>query len=122
MPTAAPRGTTRWHGASVRTDGVKIFAFVLCGMTASLAGLMLAARSTAGNPSLGAGLELDVIAAVIIGGTSLFGGYGSIVGSVVGAIFIGILGFGLLVLGLSTSIQEVIKGAIIIIAVSLNRR
>ena len=108
--------------SGVRTDGVKIFAFVLCGMTASLAGLMLAARSTAGNPSLGAGLELDVIAAVIIGGTSLFGGYGSIVGSVVGAIFIGILGFGLLVLGLSTSIQEVIKGAIIIIAVSLNRR
>ena len=60
---------------------------------------MLAARSTAGNPSLGAGLELDVIAAVIIGGTSLFGGYGSILGSVVGAIFIGILGFGLLVMG-----------------------
>ncbi|CDX30953.1 ABC transporter permease [Mesorhizobium sp. WSM4935] len=108
--------------SGVRTDGVKIFAFVLSGMTASLAGMMLAARSTAGNPSLGAGLELDVIAAVIIGGTSLFGGYGSIVGSVVGAIFIGILGFGLLVLGLSTSIQEVIKGAIIIIAVSLNRR
>ena len=62
-----------------------------------------------------------MIAAVIIGGTSLFGGYGSIVGSVVGAIFIGILGFGLLV-GLSTSIQEVIKGAIIILAVSVNRR
>jgi ribose transport system permease protein len=108
--------------SGVRTDGVKIIAFVLSGMTASLAGLMLAARSTAGNPSLGSGLELDVIAAVIIGGTSLFGGYGSIVGSVVGAIFIGILGFGLLVLGLSTSIQEVIKGAIIIVAVSLNRR
>ncbi|TPM42403.1 ABC transporter permease [Mesorhizobium sp. B2-3-2] len=108
--------------SGVRTDSVKIFAFVLSGMMASLAGMMLAARSTAGNPSLGAGLELDVIAAVIIGGTSLFGGYGSIVGSVVGAIFIGILGFGLLVLGLSTSIQEVIKGAIIIIAVSLNRR
>ena len=88
--------------SGVRTDGVKIVAFVLSGMTAALAGLMLAARSTAGNPSLGAGLELDVIAAVIIGGTSLFGGYGSIVGSVVGAIFIGILGFGLLVLGLST--------------------
>lgn len=108
--------------SGVRTDGVKIIAFILSGMTASLAGMMLAARSTAGNPSLGAGLELDVIAAVIIGGTSLFGGYGSIVGSVIGAIFIGILGFGLLVLGLSTSIQEVIKGIIIILAVSLNRR
>jgi hypothetical protein len=93
--------------SGVRTDRTKIAAFVISGVTASLAGMMLAARSTAGNPSLGAGLELDVIAAVIIGGTSLFGGYGSIVGSVVGAIFIGILGFGLLVMGLSTSIQEV---------------
>lgn len=108
--------------SGVRTDRTKIGAFVISGLTASLAGMMLAARSSAGNPSLGTGLELDVIAAVIIGGTSLFGGYGSILGSVVGAIFIGILGFGLLVLGLSTSIQEVIKGVIIILAVSLNRR
>jgi ribose transport system permease protein len=108
--------------SGVRTDETKIAAFIISGVTASLAGMMLAARSTAGNPSLGAGLELDVIAAVIIGGTSLFGGYGSIIGSVVGAIFIGILGFGLLVMGLSTSIQEVIKGVIIILAVSVNRR
>lgn len=108
--------------SGVKTDRVKILAFVASGLTASLAGMMLAARSTAGNPSLGAGLELDVIAAVIIGGTSLFGGVGDIVGSVVGAIFIGILGFGLLVMGLTTSIQEVVKGAIIILAVALNRR
>jgi ribose transport system permease protein len=115
-------GVTAARFSGVKTDQVKIWSFVLCGMTASLAGLMLAARSTAGNPSLGQGLELDVIAAVIIGGTSLFGGQGSIVGSLVGAIFIGILGFGLLVMGLSTSIQEIIKGAIIILAVALNRR
>ncbi|MFK8250116.1 ABC transporter permease [Ancylobacter terrae] len=108
--------------SGVRTDETRIAAFMISGMTAALAGMMLAARSTAGNPSLGSGLELDVIAAVIIGGTSLFGGYGSILGSVIGAIFIGILGFGLLVLGLSTSIQEVIKGVIIILAVSLNSR
>jgi ribose transport system permease protein len=108
--------------SGIKTDQVKTWAFVLSGMTASLAGLMLAARSTAGNPSLGKGLELDVIAAVIIGGTSLFGGQGSILGSLIGAIFIGILGFGLLVMGLSTSIQEIIKGAIIILAVALNRR
>lgn len=108
--------------SGVRTDETRIAAFMISGMTAALAGMMLAARSTAGNPSLGSGLELDVIAAVIIGGTSLFGGYGSILGSVIGAIFIGILGFGLLVLGLSTSIQEVIKGAIIILAVSLSSR
>ncbi len=108
--------------SGVKTDRIKIVAFMASGLTASLAGMMLAARSSAGNPSLGAGLELDVIAAVIIGGTSLFGGVGGILGSVIGAIFIGILGFGLLVMGLSTSIQEVIKGAIIILAVALNRR
>jgi ribose transport system permease protein len=94
----------------------------LSSLTATLAVLMLAARSSGGNPSLGQGLELDVIAAVIIGGTSLFGGYGSVVGSVIGAIFIGIVQFGLLTMGYSTSIQEVIKGAIIVVAVSLNRR
>lgn len=108
--------------SGINTDVTRISAFALCGMTAALAGLVLAARSAAGNPILGQGLELDVIAAVIIGGTSLFGGRGYILGSVVGAIFIGILGFGLIVMGLSTNIQEVIKGVIIIGAVSLNRR
>lgn len=108
--------------SGVRTDFVKIIAFSFCSFTATLSGLMLAARSTAGNPSLGAGMELDVIAAVIIGGTSLFGGHGTVPGSVIGAIFIGIVGFGLLVMGFSTSIQEIIMGAIIIGAVALSRR
>lgn len=108
--------------SGINTDLIRIISFALCGVTAAMAGLVLSARSAAGNPILGQGLELDVIAAVIIGGTSLFGGRGFILGSVVGAIFIGILGFGLIVMGLSTSIQEVVKGLIIIGAVSLNRR
>jgi ribose transport system permease protein len=108
--------------SGVRTDLTRVIAFTISGTTAALGGLMLAARSTAGNPSLGSGLELDVIAAVIIGGTSLFGGKGTIPGSVIGAIFIGIVGFGLLVMGFSTSIQEIIKGGIIIAAVALARR
>ena len=108
--------------SGIKSDRIKILAFMFSSMTAVLAGMLLAARSTSGNPSLGSGLELDVIAAVIIGGTSLFGGEGDIAGSVIGAIFIGILGFGLLVLGLTTSVQEIIKGAIIILAVALNRR
>jgi ribose transport system permease protein len=108
--------------SGVRTGRIKVWAFILSSLTATLAGIMLAARSSGGNPSLGQGLELDVIAAVIIGGTSLFGGYGSVAGSVIGAIFIGIVQFGLLTMGYSTSIQEVIKGAIIVVAVSLNRR
>jgi ribose transport system permease protein len=108
--------------SGIKSDRIKILAFVFSSVTAVLAGMLLAARSTSGNPSLGTGLELDVIAAVIIGGTSLFGGEGDIPGSVIGAIFIGILGFGLLVMGLTTSVQEIIKGAIIILAVALNRR
>lgn len=106
----------------INVGRIKVLGFMLCSMSAALAGMMLAARSGAGNPNMGVGLELDVIAAVIIGGTSLFGGYGTILGSVVGAIFIGIIGFGLLVMGFSTTIQEIIKGAIIILAVSVNRR
>ncbi len=108
--------------SGVRTNRVKIWAFVFSSLTASLAGLMLAARSSGANPTLGDGLELDVIAAVIVGGTSLFGGYGSVPGSVIGAIFIGIVQFGLLTMGYTTSIQQVIKGVIIVVAVSLNRR
>ena len=85
--------------SGIKSDRIKILAFMFSSMTAVLAGMLLAARSTSGNPSLGSGLELDVIAAVIIGGTSLFGGEGDDPGSVIGAIFIGILGFGLLVMG-----------------------
>ena len=108
--------------SGINTRRIKVWSFMLASSAAALAGMMLAARSGTGNPSMGVGLELDVIAAVIIGGTSLFGGYGTIVGSVIGAIFIGVIGFGLLVMGFSTTIQEIIKGAIIILAVSVNRR
>lgn len=110
----------RYSGINI--DRTKVIAFVLSGACASFAGLMLAARASAGNPTVGVGLELNVIAAVIIGGTSLFGGRGTVLGSIIGAVFIGILAFGLVVVGLSTTIQEIIKGAVIILAVSLNRR
>ena len=108
--------------SGIDTDKAKVRAFMISGACASFAGLMLAARASAGNPTVGTGLELNVIAATIIGGTSLFGGRGTIAGSIVGAVFIGILGFGLIVVGLSTTIQEIIKGVVIILAVSLNRR
>lgn len=110
----------RFSGIDV--DRAKIAAFAICGGCAAFAGFMLAGRASAGNPTVGVGLELNVIAAVIIGGTSLFGGRGSVIGSVIGAVFIGVLAFGLVVLGLSTTIQEIVKGIIIILAVSLNRR
>ena len=118
--TGGNEAAARFSGIDV--DRAKVLAFVICGACAAFAGFMLAARASAGNPSVGVGLELNVIAAVVIGGTSLFGGRGSVIGSVVGAIFIGILAFGLVVIGLSTTIQEIVKGIVIILAVSLNRR
>ncbi len=118
--TGGNEAAARFSGVDV--DRVKVIAFAICGACASFAGLMLAARASAGNPTVGVGLELNVIAAVIIGGTSLFGGRGTVIGSVVGAIFIGILAFGLVVIGLSSTIQEIVKGIVIILAVSLNRR
>lgn len=108
--------------SGIHIERAKVIAFAISGLCASFAGTMLAARASAGNPTVGIGLELNVIAAVIIGGTSLFGGRGSIIGSIIGAIFIGVLGFGLVVMGLSTTIQEIVKGVVIILAVSLNRR
>jgi ribose transport system permease protein len=118
--TGGNEAAARFSGIDV--DRAKVLAFVICGACAAFAGFMLAARASAGNPSVGIGLELNVIAAVIIGGTSLFGGRGTVIGSVIGAIFIGILAFGLVVIGLSTTIQEIVKGVVIILAVSLNRR
>lgn len=108
--------------SGIKTARVKTAAFVLTGMLAGLAALVLTARSQAARPDLAAGLELDVIAAVILGGTSLFGGRGVIVGALLGSLLIGILDNGLVLLGVSSSLQLVIKGALIIAAVAFTRK
>jgi ribose/xylose/arabinose/galactoside ABC-type transport system permease subunit len=110
----------RFSGVDV--ERAKLVAFAASSACAAFAGFMLAARASAGNPSVGIGLELNVIAATIIGGTSLFGGRGTVIGSIIGAVFIGVLAFGLIVIGFSSTIQEIVKGVVIILAVSLNRR
>jgi ribose/xylose/arabinose/galactoside ABC-type transport system permease subunit len=114
-PTAA-----RYSGISTRN--VKTAVFVLTGALAGLAALVFSARAHAARPDVGAGFELNVIAAVILGGTSLFGGRGTIIGSLVGSFVIGILDNGLVLLGVSASLQLVIKGAIIIAAVAFGRK
>jgi ribose transport system permease protein len=108
--------------SGIDTRQVKVKAFVLSGMFAGLAGLIVAARGHAIRPDVGAGLELDVIAAVILGGVSLFGGKGKIYGVILGALIIGILNNGLVLLGVDPSIQQIIKGLLIIVAVALGRR
>lgn len=101
----------------VKTDRVVIWAFVITGMLAALAGIVLSSRMHAARPNIGEGVELNVIAAVILGGTSLFGGRGSIIGTLLGALVVGTLNNGLILLGFSTHVQMLVRGLVIIAAV-----
>ncbi|MHC4196443.1 MAG: ABC transporter permease [Planctomycetota bacterium] len=98
----------------------KFWVYVISGMCAGLCGLILAARLGSGDPKLGLMYELVSIAAVVLGGTSLFGGRGSVIGTIYGALFIGVLENGLLLKGVSTFYQWVIKGIVILIAVIID--
>ena len=108
--------------SGIATARIKTLSLVLAGALAGLAALVLTARSHAARPDVGAGLELDVITAVILGGAALSGGRGTIVGAIVGSLIIGILNNGLVLLGVDASIQLAIKGLIIWIAVALSGR
>lgn len=107
--------------SGVRVKRVQFAVFVLCGLTAGLAGVLVASRLDAGYPRAGELYELDAIAAVVVGGTSLFGGRGTIWGTLAGAFFIGILNNGLNLYRVSTYDQLIVKGAVLIIAASLDR-
>ena len=108
--------------SGIRTKRVTTLAFVLTGMLAGLAALVLSARSHAARPDVVQGMELDVIASVILGGCSLFGGRGFILGTLLGSLIIGTLNNGLVLLGVSSPMQLVIKGAIIVAAVAFTKR
>ncbi|WP_188498763.1 ABC transporter permease [Pullulanibacillus pueri] len=110
--------TSKWSGLKV--DRVKIYVYTISGLLTGLAGVILASRLASGQPSAGDGFELDVIAGVIVGGTSLSGGKGNISGTFIGVLLIGILGNGLTLLNVSSYYQMVIKGGIIILAVLLD--
>jgi ribose/xylose/arabinose/galactoside ABC-type transport system permease subunit len=111
--------TARLCGVAV--ERVKLFVFCMCGAFAGLAGLMQFSRLTVGDPTVAVGLELDVIAAVVIGGGSLAGGEGSILGSLVGALIMTVIASGCTQMGLPNWVQEIITGAIIVGAVALDR-
>jgi len=106
----------------VNTAKIKFTVLVFSGIAASLAGLLYAGRLESGRFQWGQGDALSVIAAVILGGTSLFGGRGSVVRSLFGAFFIGLVNNGLILAGLDVSQQEVVQGAIIVLAVILSRK
>ena len=97
--------------SGLNVDRIKRMVYMLGGGLAGVAGLLLAARLDAADPKVGIGYELDSIAAVVIGGTSLSGGRGSILGTVLGCLIIGVLNNGLVLLGVSPDWQLVVKGA-----------
>ncbi|MCQ8279613.1 ABC transporter permease [Acetobacteraceae bacterium KSS8] len=103
--------------SGINTKLVIFTTFVLSGLLAGLAGMILTARTTSGLPQAGIGYELDAIAAVVIGGTSLSGGVGTMVGSLLGALIIGVINNGLDLMGISSFYQHIIKGVIIVGAV-----
>ena len=106
----------------VNTRRIKFQVLLLSGTVASVAGMLYAGRLQSGRFQWGAGDELSAIAAVILGGTSLFGGAGSVVGTLFGALLIGLINSGLILAGLDSSQQQVVRGAIIILAVALARK
>jgi ribose transport system permease protein len=105
----------------VATDRVKVLVYALNGMFVGIAGLLQFSRLTVGDPTVAIGLELDVIAAVVIGGGSLSGGEGSILGSIVGALIMTTIRSGCSQMGLPNWVQEIVTGLIIVIAVALDR-
>jgi len=105
----------------IRTGRTKILIYSLSGLFCGLAGVMEFSRLTVGDPTVAVGLELDIIAAVVIGGGSLAGGEGSVLGTLIGVFIMSLLRNGCTMMGWPNYIQEIIIGAIIVAAVSLDR-
>jgi ribose/xylose/arabinose/galactoside ABC-type transport system permease subunit len=108
--------------SGISLNKIKVGIFTLSGLCAGLAGIVLASRIGSGNPQLGTGIELDAITAAVIGGTSFNGGVGTIWGTIVGALIIGIINNGLDLLGVSPFMQQVVKGSIIVLAIIIDER
>jgi ribose/xylose/arabinose/galactoside ABC-type transport system permease subunit len=107
--------------SGVRVNRVLQGVYILCGLAAALAGVLVASRLNSGYPRAGELYELDAVAAVVVGGTSLFGGRGSIWGTLAGAFFIGILNNGLNLYNVSPYDQMMVKGIVLLAAASLDR-
>lgn len=108
--------------AGIKIERIKIFVYAITGLFCALAGAVLTSRLNSAQPTAGTGYELDAIAAVVLGGTSLSGGKGYIVGTLIGALIIGTLNNGLNILDVSSFYQQVVKGIVILLAVLLDRK
>ena len=106
--------------AGINVNRVKMFVYTMSGFLASVSGIILLSRLVSAQPTAGLGQELPVIAASIIGGTSLVGGEGTALGAVLGAAIVGVLENGIVLLGINTYAQQVVTGAVILLAVGLD--
>jgi ribose transport system permease protein len=107
--------------SGINIENNKLCIYIICGMLAGLSGFMLSAWTAAGDPKAGQMFEMNAIAAVVLGGTSLMGGMGSITGTLLGALVIGALGIGLDLCHVSTYYQMMVKGGVILLAVVLDQ-
>jgi ribose transport system permease protein len=108
--------------AGIKSDRIKIAIYSISGLMASVAGIIITSRLNSAQPTAGNAYEMDAIASVVLGGTSLSGGRGRLVGTLIGALIIGTLNNGLNLLGVSSFYQQVVKGIVIIIAVLIDRK
>lgn len=111
---------TRLSGISV--DKIKVIVYALCGLLAALASIIEVARLSSAQPMAGNGYELDAIAAVVLGGTSLAGGKGRIIGTLIGALILGFLNNALNLLGISSNYQMIVKAVVILLAVLVDNK
>ncbi|WLQ15523.1 ribose ABC transporter permease [Hahella aquimaris] len=107
--------------SGVRVQRYKLAVYTISGFTAALAGIVLTSRLMSGQPNAGIGFELDAIAAVVLGGAAIAGGRGAIMGTLIGAMMLGVLNNGLNLMGVSPYIQNIIKGGIILLAIFISR-
>lgn len=108
--------------SGIKVDITKIIVYTISGLTAGLTGILLTMRLASGQPTLGQGMELDAIAAVVLGGTTLTGGKGFVLGTIIGCLFMQILNNGFNILGVSSFWQQVFTGIILLVAVCLYER
>jgi len=108
--------------SGINTDRIKVLVYTISGFLAALAGIIITARLSSAQPQAGTGYELDAIAAVVLGGTSLAGGIGGIFGTVIGALIIGVLNNSLNLMDVSSYYQLLLKGLVILAAVLLDRK
>jgi len=107
--------------SGIAIDRVKLFAYVLSGLCAAVGSLILTARVASGQPSLGTSLPLEAVSAVVLGGVSLFGGRGSVIGVAFGVLFVSILSNGLNLLNVSSYTQMMVIGVALIVAVAVDQ-